>query len=758
MDVVIRFKAGLGKSSCWLNTKIRIIWHLRVRLYLYRRARQGSCNLSPKSNSMDKLIEAILKLLPFSAWLEQAGLSKELSAGLSVVFVAALLWWLSTKAKKALQRWELQKTAKVLDPQFDYAAMRQATRYYIPTQFQNASPAREDEPSFTHQHFIRSPLIPFFIKIAFNKKAESERFYLILADSGMGKTTFMVNLYLRYHAFFNNSRRHKMRLFRFSNPDTMTQVAAIKYEEAKDTILLLDALDEDPFIVSKDPAMTDAQAFQKRLDGIIEATRSFAEVVMTCRTQYFPGQEDNPYELKVKRPDERGFYTLKKLYLSPFTLDEVKQYLRKKYGYLPFVHRNKKKRALQVIAQAKHLVMRPMMLSYIDLLVGDPRSFDSNYAIYETLIEEWLKREADKRKYREVDRKVFIENLRKVSEQTALALWNVHQSENRAYLTKAEAVAIAEQNNIPLRPEEVTGQSLLTCDGAGNWKFAHKSVWEFLLAERIFSDTSFSRSFHFVGMDMVKHFVEQKLPGSFVHVEGGIFERGNPKHQVKLGEFWIAKYPVTQAEYMKVTDKPNPSHFRLSENIPVEQVSWLDAVAYCNQLNKQYGFPKTYDKKGNLLDAEGKPTQSIAQVHGFRLPTEAEWEYAARGGNQSLGYEYSGGNELKGLAWYKENSDGKAHPVGQKKPNELGLHDMSGNVWEWCGDWHDEKYYEVCQGKGMEEDPSGPASGSSRVLRGGSWFNFEGYCRTAFRNHSNPDSLNPGSRDFSYGFRLVFVP
>ncbi len=293
---------------------------------------------------MDKLIEAILELLPFSVWLQQVGLSKEFSAGLSVVLVAALLWWLSAIANNALKRWNLQKTAAVLDPQFDYAAMRKATRYYIPTQFQNASPAREDEPGFTHQHVIRGPLIPFFLKTAFDHKQESERFYLILADSGMGKTTFMVNLYLRYHSFFNFRRRNHMRLFRFSHPDTMAQMKAIKYEEARKTILLLDALDEDPNIVSKDPAVTDAQAFQNRVDEIIAATRNFAEVVLTCRTQYFPGQEDDPYEIKVRRPDERGFYKLRKLYLSPFTIDEVKQYLRKKYGFFPFMRRNKKSR------------------------------------------------------------------------------------------------------------------------------------------------------------------------------------------------------------------------------------------------------------------------------------------------------------------------------------------------------------------------------------------------------------------------------
>jgi formylglycine-generating enzyme required for sulfatase activity len=725
---------------------------------------------------MEKLIEAILKLLPFSALLEWTGLSKELSAGLSAVIAAALLWWLSLQGKRMLQRWDLEKTAKVLDPQFDYAAMRKATEYYIPTQFQNASPAREDEPGFTHQHVISKPLVPFFIKTAFNQKKESDRFYLILADSGMGKTTFMVNLYLRYHAFFNCHRRHKMRLFRFSNPDTMTQVAAINYDEAKGTILLLDALDEDPFIVSKDLNVTDAQAFKKRLDVIIEATRNFAEVVMTCRTQYFPGQEDDPYELKVKRPDERGFYILKKLYISPFTMDEVKQYLRKKYGFLPFIHRNKKKQALQVIGQAKHLVMRPMMLSYIDLLVGNKRIFDSNYAIYETLIEEWLKREAEKREYREAYRKVFIENLRNVSAQTAMAIWNLHHTENRNYLTKTEAVAIADKNQIPLRPEEVTGQSLLTCDGAGNWKFAHKSVWEFFLAKEVIANGPAFAHFNFTGMDLIRQFSQVFVPG-LVHIMGGEFMMGSPEdelgrleyelgrlknntqHRVKVSSFLMANTPVTLAQfnyfvqetgYQTDAEKDGGSYFwdgkknvkkartnwrfdnqgkpQIIKEHPVLHVSWNDAVAYCQWLGQKW----------NML---------------CRMPTEAEWEYAARGGSQSLGFKYSGSNELKEVAWFNENADGKTHPVGQKKSNELGIRDMSGNAWEWCQDWYDAEYYEKCKSKGIVQDPTGPDSGSNRVIRGGGWGTSAEGCRTALRDFNDPDD-----RNYDLGFRLVFVP
>ncbi|MCB0596907.1 MAG: hypothetical protein H6557_20665 [Lewinellaceae bacterium] len=259
---------------------------------------------------MDKFIEALLDLLPFSAWFQHWGFSEDTSDGLAVVVIALLVWLSAWGIKRLYVRWENSRAARDLKPQFDYPSVQQATGIFIPTQYQNASPARQDEPGFTHKYVATQPLIPFFIKTAFDEKVDSERFYLILADSGMGKTTFMINLYIQYHSFFNLHRNHKMRLFRFSHPDTLKEIKAIKTEDAKNTILLLDALDEDPNIVSKDPDVSDEEAFNKRVDEIIEASRNFCEVVITCRTQYFPGQEDDPYELKFKRSDGKGFYML----------------------------------------------------------------------------------------------------------------------------------------------------------------------------------------------------------------------------------------------------------------------------------------------------------------------------------------------------------------------------------------------------------------------------------------------------------------
>lgn len=728
---------------------------------------------------MDQLLESLLKLIPFASWLEKAGLGQEWATGLAVVLVAALLWLLGNLVKRGIERWKNHRAARKLDPQFDYAAVRKATGIYIPTQYQNASPARQDEPGFTHQYVARSPLIPFFIKTAFNEKSDSERFYLILADSGMGKTTFMINLYLSYHSFFNRRRKHKMCLFRFSNPDTMMLIKAIKYEEARETILLLDALDEDPGIVSDDPAVTDAEAFQQRVDEIIEATRSFAEVVMTCRTQYFPGQEDNPYELNIRRPDEKGFYVLNKLYLSPFNMEEVKRYLRKKYGYLPFLNRNKKQQAARLVGQSRHLVMRPMMLSYIDDLLSDPdKKFERDYDIYETLIQKWLLREANKRKYRGADREAFIKHLYKVSQKTAIAIWQVWQVRKRLYLTKDEAVAIASENNIDLRPEEVTGQSLLTCDGAGNWKFAHKSIMEFFIAQHIAENFADFKTYHFMGMDMARRFCRELGVPELVFVKGGTFLMGSPdtererredeaQHSVKVSDLYMMAHAVTVGQfeafieatgYETDADIDDGSYFwdgkkwlkkagvnwrcdvkggiQLDKTHPVIHVSWNDAVAYAEWMSKTH--------KGN-----------------FRLPTEAEWEYACRAGTQTPFHtgenltteqvNYSGNNPYPDYLRSKYLKSTSS--VGSYPANAWGLHDMHGNVWEWCQDWFDGQYYDKGKAKGTVENPVGPYTGTLRVIRGGSWGSDAAACRTANRNKTYPDS-----RLASIGFRLVFVP
>ena len=221
-----------------------------------------------------------------------------------------------------------------------------------------------------------------------------------------------------------------------------------------------------------------------------------------------------------------------------------------------------------------------------------------------------------------------------------------------------------------------------------------------------------------------------------VFVEGGTFNMGSPpddvdaagnekpQHRVQVSDFYMGEHPVTQVLWKAVMNGGNPSRFR-GDDRPVEQVSWNDIT-------------------NNFLPA-------LRRLTGFhyRLPSEVEWEYAARGGKyHAEGYKYAGSDRLKDVGWFDLNSEGETHPVGQKQPNQLGIYDLSGNVWEWCeDDWHDDY-------KGAPEDGTAwinrPTRGTHRVHRGGSWFYTAQYCRDAYRLSHAPEY-----RNYKIGFRLA---
>ena len=213
-------------------------------------------------------------------------------------------------------------------------------------------------------------------------------------------------------------------------------------------------------------------------------------------------------------------------------------------------------------------------------------------------------------------------------------------------------------------------------------------------------------------------------PGEFLmgspESDQDAFDYEKPQQSVRITRgFYMGKYPVIQAQYEAVMGE-TPSHFGGGSR-PVEMVSWHDAVAFCEKLSAQCG-------------QEG------------RLPTEAEWEYACRAGTQT---RYCFGDDAQRLgeyAWFNGNSGSETHPVGQKRANAWGLHDMHGNVWEWCSDWYDEGYY----AQSLIEDPPGPAQGVSRVLRGGSWSRSAALSRSAYRGPGGPSASYKGG-----GFRVA---
>ena len=273
------------------------------------------------------------------------------------------------------------------------------------------------------------------------------------------------------------------------------------------------------------------------------------------------------------------------------------------------------------------------------------------------------------------------------------------------------------------------GEPLLQVTGDVNKQVqagSHRIVWDVLSAREKLAGANIC----FKVEVNSGRFTVNGVSFEMVRVEGGTFRMGatseqeaddwdreKPVHSVTLSGYYIGKTEVTQALWKAVMGI-NPSRFK-GDYLPVENVSWDDCQEFIRKLNSMTG-------------------------QNFRLPTEAEWEFACRGGNNSRGYKYSGSNNLGSVAWYDGNSGNKTHPVGTKAPNELGIYDMSGNVWEWCADWYGD------YSSGAQTNPTGPYGGSNRVYRGGSWNYDVGRCRS-----SNRDFYYPWIRDIILGLRLA---
>jgi sulfatase modifying factor 1 len=260
----------------------------------------------------------------------------------------------------------------------------------------------------------------------------------------------------------------------------------------------------------------------------------------------------------------------------------------------------------------------------------------------------------------------------------------------------------------------------------------------------------------------------RKVPDNFVLIKGGTFRNENSNFygkNVSISSFYMDKYEVTQKEWTEVMGN-NPSKFK-GDNLPVEMVSWYDCIEYCNKRSIKEGLKPYYtinmDKKdpNNRSDLDTiKWTVTINKgANGYRLPTEAEWEYAASGGEKSKSYIYSGSNNVDEVAWYWRNcgdttltgfwfwptiekNHDKTKPVGSKRPNELGLYDMSGNVREWCWDWYGDL-------ETNETNPKGSPDGFARVWKGGGWIGASFCCKPSFRGFLAPNGTGPDQ-----GFRV----
>lgn len=236
------------------------------------------------------------------------------------------------------------------------------------------------------------------------------------------------------------------------------------------------------------------------------------------------------------------------------------------------------------------------------------------------------------------------------------------------------------------------------------------------------------------------------VSAALVSIPAGKFMMGDkdevdaPPHEVSVSAFLMDKHLVTQDQFQKLMGA-NPSRWKGGQN-PVEQLRWSDAVKFCNKRSEAEGLKPCYDLATLKCDFS---------ADGYRLPTEAEWEYACRAGTTTPYFFGASPAKAGEFAWFDKNAGGKPRPVGQKQPNPWGLHDMTGNVWQWCNDFYDVEYYS----KSPKQDPPGPAEGKNKVLRGGAWRFSADNCRSGYRYNENPGSADVCFGYDIYGFRCV---
>lgn len=444
--------------------------------------------------------------------LKQLGVSESilfLLAILALVFavisaIVKFIHWAVLKNKQ----WLLNEN---LHPYFSTSDVDRATRYYVPTRFQNVSPTADDEPGKTHLASAKQLLMPMFLNKAFKNNRNNTKYYLILADAGMGKTTFMVNLYLGYVSrplknLFRVNEDQGMKLFPLGSPDIWKDIE--KIENKRDTILLLDAFDEDVKAVDN---------YDARMKEILETTKEFKQIVITCRTQFFPSDKEIPDDTGYTTfGGEQESYKFQRVYLSVFDESDINKYLKKRFS---FVQRSKREKAFEVVEKSPNLVMRPMLLSYINDFVEADKTFNYTYEIYEVLIDKWIERESKKhgirKKYGSEEK--YRELLLDFSQTLAINLYEKRVERNGYFITKddfikdSDGFQITDLDNYGMTETEVRSKSLLNRNAEGKYKFSHKSIFEYFLSKELIQNGKLFSTFDFDGMSATEMFLDEMI-------------------------------------------------------------------------------------------------------------------------------------------------------------------------------------------------------------------------------------------------------
>ena len=547
------------------------------------------------------------------------------------------------------KRWRDRKILmeKLSKGPFDAPVIERATQYFISPQCQDHDPVQEVEIRHT-LYAIRESLFKAVDK--FIEMDAPIKHLMLLADSGTGKTTFALNYYAR------NERKWKKKfhvgVVALGHSEAERFISDLTKVEPENTVLFLDAFDEDTRAIDN---------HYKRIVDLLNLCKDFKKVIITCRTQFFRKDEEIPIDTGIVRfgpraAGEEGTYKFRKLYIAPFENKDVKKYLSKRYPLWRYFARKKAQDI--AINKIPLLSVRPMLLSHIPDIVKSKRTITYPYELYEIMVEAWLVRELTW---------VKKDLLREFSERLALEIWFNRKKRNTERVPCEELTELAKSWCLELKNWQLSGRSLLNRDAEGNFKFAHRSIMEYLfvkrflqlpLAERLNVEwTELMKSFlvdklrhgtagrnlqrvdlsfmNLAGTDFndvdltdanlegTYHF-ENTLKMKFMYIHPGKFMVGNTEVTLSKG-FFMQTTQVTQGQWKELMGN-NPSIFKeCGDNCPVEKVSWHDTQNFIKKLNKREG------------------------VNKYRLPTEAEWEYAARAGSVTA---YCFGDDISMLSEY----------------------------------------------------------------------------------------------------------
>lgn len=462
---------------------------------------------------------------------------------LTIVLILFFALSYSLKLIKSFIRKKNQKRLnKNLSPDYSPYDIDNYLSYYIPQYYQNLSPSLEEEPSPKHASVARERIIDLFLKKIFVGKTKN-KYFIILAGSGMGKTSFLINLYLKYKNKPQNalgSIKYKIQIVPLGSANAIKKIQGI--EEKSRTILLLDAFDEDT------EALKD---YEKRMSQILTECRLFPFILITCRTQFFSSEAEEPYTTGQYSFGEQGQYYFQKLYLSYFNQKDINKYLRKRFGIFNKVTI---KKAKKIINKSPNLFVRPMLLGHVEELLKVRKSENlTSKDIYRILIGKWIEREANKpgllQKYKSISfykdllfefstklaYKMYIDrNITKGFFIPHNSKFEIEFTEQKSYdndLVGKENYSMREfelkdfdidkpkkiKFGIKQLDEEflnknyrsIKSRSLLNRDNNGNYKFSHKTILEYFLAINIIEDNQKAKTFDFDGFEMVREFVLQ---------------------------------------------------------------------------------------------------------------------------------------------------------------------------------------------------------------------------------------------------------